>query len=87
MACDAGAVTLTPTTDLLAKIDDKNRLGRRPLTARHRILGIDREQDAAVAKERLNFGACAFADYLSLLKGAEGWRIVNKICTVEETPA
>ena len=43
------------------------------------IISVDITGAAAVAKTDLNWPRVRYIDYLSLVKGEDGWRIVNKI--------
>lgn len=55
---------------------------------RHReITMVDVTGDAAVAKVVLDYPDALITDYMSLLKIDSGWKIVNKIFTVERKAA
>jgi hypothetical protein len=43
-----------------------------------RLVSIDRTGSVAVAKDEVRYQGRRYTDYLSLQKGAEGWRIVGK---------
>lgn len=49
------------------------------------ILGIDVSGEAAVVKTKLIFTQFSFTDYLSLLRLNDGWIIVNKIYTTQQS--
>lgn len=60
--------------------EDEDRRSRR-------IAWIDVAGTAAVARIELDYPGVFFVDYMSLLKTAEGWRIVNKTFDVNRSGA
>lgn len=84
IAMGDAAVTELLASDWFAKIEARRQSGVVPPVASAVVLGIDQAGDAAVAKVQIKFPTYEFVDYLSLLKTADGWVIVNKIYAVFE---
>lgn len=81
-ASEEGRLDKTELSDWTANLElrkSKGDLRKADLS----ILNVDVSGGAAVAKIKLSFPTFAFTDYLSFLQLEEGWRIVNKIYTVE----
>ena len=78
------ALTILPIADWIRRTEEKKAAGKFPpatLVAMEFPL-IDVTGNAAVAKVKFMVGdKHVYTDYLSLLRFAEGWKIVNKIYT------
>jgi hypothetical protein len=76
------ALTILPIADWIKRTEEKKAAGKFPpatLVAMEFPL-IDVTGNAAVAKVKFMVGEKhVYTDYLSLLRFAEGWKIVNKI--------
>jgi hypothetical protein len=87
IATDAGRVEIDPVAAWIGRVEGRQARGERAPPATSETEVLDVAGDAAVARVRVQFAAQTVTDYLSLLKSADGWRIVNKIYTVAASPA
>jgi hypothetical protein len=83
MAIEDGKIDETATSNWFVKIDERRRAGSVRPKVQSEITDITYFGDAATARVILVFPEFQFRDFLSLLKGDQGWKIVNKIYTVK----
>jgi hypothetical protein len=77
-------LTILPIADWIKRTEEKKAAGKfpPPLPVAMEFLLIDVTGNAAMAKVKFMVGEKhVYTDYLSLLRFAEGWKIVNKIYT------
>jgi hypothetical protein len=88
IAAEDGAVAATAAADWFERLDERRRAGTPAPVAKSAVIAsIDCSVTAAVARVELTFAEYRFTDFLALVRGADGWRIVDKIYAFQDLRA